>query len=1353
MTTPLCVDEVHDVRVEFAFGFSLTNPPVSGSWVDVTNDLLDYQVTNIHGRQDEESGITASRCNFILINTQGNYTPDHPLSIYYPNVVVGTPVHVSVVRSDTSHFRFIGQVSAWNPTWPHGDLHDPSLDIDDLHDPDADPLLGEARVFINASGITQQLTQGAPVLQSAMRRAILSADNDGINVITAYWPLEDESGATEAISMVTNASPMRLLGLSESAFGEIDAVPGSLPLPNMRESSSLQGFTLPTGDFWSVGFVMQMTSTNIWPAVDIYLTGSSLYVKLQIHFDTVTTLFGYDDDDNATSIDIDTGTNPSDGNPHWVEVRGTSASLNFFSIGVDGNFDNSALGSGHGRPRRIDILARPSGDPATIGHMVVAYSTEPIFNGPNFWPLTGDAMTGYFAEADVDRAVRLSGEEGIRLDVIGDDNVLSPLFEDNFNRTVATGWGGEWTEAVSGLGTASTSVTPGSGIIEITSSSARVYETLNDELFTNVEVLVEFTPNSGATFLAVDFGVLLDFVDTNNHIRVSTDWINDNTRVLITEITSGAINNQFEKILPLFPNATTWMRVRFENGVIRARSWSDTEVEPSVWHVRWDGSSSGDAGVVGVTMQDTNFMTAPMAFNLVSVRNLPTGNMGIQRVDTYISNLQDVEDVNGGVIDESLDFFGYEFRPLSNIVNQELIALPLNATVATGTGVGDIINPFTPVLDDQNTRNDVITSRDGGSSARAFDANHIAQHGRFETSVNLNVAYDELLAPQAAFRLWIGTQGGMRYPSVVPALNVNPNLIDTWLDVRTGDRNQVTGLPPQHPTDVVESIIRGWTETITPWSWDVRINTTPYRPYILGVYGDCRGLVLNGVNNDYASTPDNPSFAVTNLDIRVLVQRWDNWAPAADQTIVAQYDTSANRAWRLSIDADGGGDPSLVGRPFVVWSFDGSSTPALFADAVVSTDRVLLRATLVPNDGGGNSIVTFYTSPSESFDGPWVQLGSILTGGASSIFDSTTPLTVGAYNDGVAEEWLGDILAVEIRDGIDGTIIASPDFRVQDEDATEFDDDQGNTWTIGGTAAIVNGGCDVISPVSPTRRDTAGSETFAAFTSGTDTELQVFTTLGPIWAMTGAANLHLPFDVVTSGVRLRVTGITPVILDTFSRTVTGGWGTSDTGDTWLFYDDTGGPIASVNGSEGLIDVVTGAGATTGITYIDGLDIADLEIVSSIETDSAASFTGIAFRISSANPVDCYTADINSGSGTLELWANDGGGTLLAAYLLDGWAVNTPWWVRVRATGEVLQAKAWPVGEAEPGGWQVSAVDSTYTSGSIGHDVFVDGVGTFDNFQLVNPQVFTVEQDPINRIRKPIAVGSDVRLWQPAIRSL
>lgn len=212
-------------------------------------------------------------------------------------------------------------------------------------------------------------------------------------------------------------------------------------------------------------------------------------------------------------------------------------------------------------------------------------------------------------------------------------------------------------------------------------------------------------------------------------------------------------------------------------------------------------------------------------------------------------------------------------------------------------------------------------------------------------------------------------------------------------------------------------------------------------------------LSLPGSGDAYASTPDPGS--VTDLQLVVEAQRSDAWFPTAEEALVAQFDTTGDdRSWMLTLDTDG-----LLN---LTWSEDGTSSML----SAVATDRapvdpygvVRVRVRLDVDDDSGGWDVTF-ESPYEP-DGPWLPVGETVSndgGGTTALYDSSAPLTVGAYLDGsVSGQWSGRVHTVSVSDGVGGTVIASPDFTVEHSGTIEFEDDQANVWTISSPAAIVS---------------------------------------------------------------------------------------------------------------------------------------------------------------------------------------------------------------------------------------------------------------------------------------------------------
>lgn len=198
----------------------------------------------------------------------------------------------------------------------------------------------------------------------------------------------------------------------------------------------------------------------------------------------------------------------------------------------------------------------------------------------------------------------------------------------------------------------------------------------------------------------------------------------------------------------------------------------------------------------------------------------------------------------------------------------------------------------------------------------------------------------------------------------------------------------------------------------------------------------------------YASTPDTAALDIVgNIDIRVRCAAED-WTPAAEQMPIAKNSSATNnRSWAFSVLA--------TGQLQLSWSTNG--TTVTVAQSTVETGfedgtAHWIRATLVTASG----TATFYVGEDGS---NWTQLGAAVVVGATSIFNSNAPLTVGGRVTG--NGFLGLISRAQVMNGIAGTEVANPRFDQQPAGTTAFNDAAGRAWTITAPAAIV------IDPADP----------------------------------------------------------------------------------------------------------------------------------------------------------------------------------------------------------------------------------------------------------------------------------------------
>ncbi|MCI3271029.1 hypothetical protein [Streptomyces cylindrosporus] len=212
-------------------------------------------------------------------------------------------------------------------------------------------------------------------------------------------------------------------------------------------------------------------------------------------------------------------------------------------------------------------------------------------------------------------------------------------------------------------------------------------------------------------------------------------------------------------------------------------------------------------------------------------------------------------------------------------------------------------------------------------------------------------------------------------------------------------------------------------------------------------------LQLDARTGNYASTPDVGTLDITgDLDVRAEIA--PDWYGASNQLIIGKWDrANLQQSWVLMID-DGllyfrfstDANADLGGR------FFATPLPQL-------PERAAVRATLDLDNGAGGNTVTFYWA--ETLDGPWTQMGqpTTLLAGTDPIYSGSAPLAIGITDlrNGLSEARYpmnGRGYRFEVRSGINGTVVAAPDFRALAAGTTSFTDSTGKVWTLSGNAEI-----------------------------------------------------------------------------------------------------------------------------------------------------------------------------------------------------------------------------------------------------------------------------------------------------------
>lgn len=207
------------------------------------------------------------------------------------------------------------------------------------------------------------------------------------------------------------------------------------------------------------------------------------------------------------------------------------------------------------------------------------------------------------------------------------------------------------------------------------------------------------------------------------------------------------------------------------------------------------------------------------------------------------------------------------------------------------------------------------------------------------------------------------------------------------------------------------------------------------------IVGKANGTALSlpGTVGNYASAPYVAGMDVTgDIDVRFFGSL-DDWSPESGiTTLVGRWDNPAvDRAFLFYVGAGG--------NFWFYWSADGeypfgkfSSTGNGFTDGEIGG----VRATMTASTGQ----VNFYTSTDDGET--WDALGvpPAPADPDTSINVSSLDMEIGSWATGTLNPLPGTVQRVEVRDGIDGTIVANPDFTR----GTIGTDGAGNVWTING---------------------------------------------------------------------------------------------------------------------------------------------------------------------------------------------------------------------------------------------------------------------------------------------------------------
>jgi hypothetical protein len=99
-------------------------------WTDVTTYVSAESKVGVRaGRTTEFDDVGPSTCTLVLRNDDGRFTPDSAGSPYYPDVIEGRRIRVTVTESAVDYPLFTGSILSWEPNYAGGMLSNGTVTV------------------------------------------------------------------------------------------------------------------------------------------------------------------------------------------------------------------------------------------------------------------------------------------------------------------------------------------------------------------------------------------------------------------------------------------------------------------------------------------------------------------------------------------------------------------------------------------------------------------------------------------------------------------------------------------------------------------------------------------------------------------------------------------------------------------------------------------------------------------------------------------------------------------------------------------------------------------------------------------------------------------------------------------------------------------------------------------------------------------------------------------------------------------------------------------------------------------------------------------------------------------------
>lgn len=240
-------------------------------------------------------------------------------------------------------------------------------------------------------------------------------------------------------------------------------------------------------------------------------------------------------------------------------------------------------------------------------------------------------------------------------------------------------------------------------------------------------------------------------------------------------------------------------------------------------------------------------------------------------------------EVDQGLLFDTRASLGVTYRTIKSLYNQSVAA----ALVFNGSSIK---HPLRPVDDTQNTVNDVTVQRfQGGQTqvVRNTGVRNVQEPtadpqgvGRYPRKLRPYLYLDSQTGNQASWRVHVGTDPDVRYPSVevdlsamvVGGLSALKAVVSA---MGVGDRFTIANLPATAGPDGADQLVLGYSHTIESHHWTMRLNAFSAAPYevfeLESVVGN-RGRISPAIGGTTANEAIDTTE--TAIDIISTTTRW-----------------------------------------------------------------------------------------------------------------------------------------------------------------------------------------------------------------------------------------------------------------------------------------------------------------------------------------------------------------------------------------------------------------------------------------------------------------------------------------------